>query len=78
MIVTVKSKGNNINLHYRNGILSFVMCDSLPVTVQMSITGSGYSISHEGGILPMNVCDARYVYIPKFGIHVPRLLVIEE
>lgn len=54
------------------------MCDSLPVTVQMSITGSGYSISHEGGILPMNVCDARYVYIPKFGIHVPRLLVIEE
>ena len=78
MIVTIKVKDKDVDLHYKNGNLDLVMCEGKAQTVQMSIAGKGYSIAHEGGMLPMSVCDVRYVRIPEFGIYVPRLLFIEE
>jgi hypothetical protein len=77
---TVKLPINNteITLVYNErGTLDLVVDDNnKPMRIGFLLEGSGYTIKDDGFMLPMRVCDARYVLVTELNVHVPYTLFV--
>jgi Domain of unknown function (DUF6794) len=79
--INIKKNDKDFQLVYNDrGVLDFVINRTTHENLKMetAMEGAGYEISRNNHLMPMDVCDARYVKISAYDIFVPRLLFIEN
>lgn len=79
-VVKLPINNKEITLLYNErGTLDLVIDENnTPMRISYSLQGSGYKIKEDSFLLPMRVCDARYVLVTELNVHVPyKLFVID-
>jgi len=81
MKIKKEHKGIEMELTYEDdGRFSYAtnLSTGKKMMVESAISGVGYEIKRDNYLMPMDVCDGRYVRIMDANLFIPRLLFIEN
>lgn len=79
MVVNLEHSGISMEIWYsEDGVFDHVknIGNGNFMMIETKQEGMGYTIKRDNYIMPMDICDARYVRIMELDIFIPRLIFI--